>query len=141
MQRLIFIYHLGVGGGAPSGSGAAGSGDIKRRRSIKLTRPNLPPGTSSKKNKTTHKHDDSVGNLNSPASKTSVYGSTAPPTVKRGELPLTHTAEELRVNPNDSMQESNEFLWPGWAAITVSKTAGEGSLMAPLAEKKGKAAA
>lgn len=66
---------------------------------------------------------------------------TAPPTVKRGELPLTHTAEELRVNPNDSMQESNEFLWPGWAAITASKTAGEGSLMAPLAEKKGNASA
>lgn len=65
----------------------------------------------------------------------------APSRLKEGELPLTQTDEELQPNPNDSMQESNEFEGSIWAAITASKTAGEGSLMAPLAEKKGIAAA
>lgn len=126
MQRLIFIYHLGewgggLRGGEPSGSNAAGSGDIKRRRSIKLTRANPTPGTLSKKiKKTTHKQNDSSGNVNLPASKTW----RRHPEWRGGwwgGLPLTYTGKKLQVNPNDSMQESSEFLSPGWAAITASK--------------------
>lgn len=38
----------------------------------------------------------------------------------------THTAKELQVNPNDSMQESSQFFGPGWAAITASKQPARG---------------
>lgn len=42
------------------------------------------------------------------------------------------------VNPNDSMQERNEFLRPGRVAITATKIAHKESLMALFMKTQGK---
>lgn len=90
------------------------------------------------------KNKDSCGNVLSMNSFKSLH--VAPSRVMGAAFALARCCRVIlgkenyidSVNPNDSMQERNEFLRPGRVAITATKIAHKESLMALFMKTQGK---